>query len=295
MAEIQSGTPRVRTRAGIALFLFAVPSLFFPIAYIPWALADMRWYNEFRSINRIELFSALIAPAAGYATFMKAGLPYRGYGGGASPVMRIIKPLAFPFCVLLISVNFIGPLIMPLDREITYDDYWADGGVYIQSVRSTSGPAALLSAMYSINNFADSELAAATGTYTSRAGAEFWYLARYAVNRGYKAAFVDVQFMDDIPVPALIPVTRIRPDGGGTGGAANDGGEDGAAINGDTGGAARRSAAGGEYVALLGHTDGGLLVIGDPETGRHEIPADDFTSRYGTPALALALYASKSK
>ena len=167
-AEIKRTDPRADTALKLILFAFALPSLLFPLAYLPGPIALSPWYNTFRTINRIELFSALIAPAAGYATFRKpetANDVYRAYRApGRPPSLRLLKPLAFPFCMVFITVNFISPLIKPIDKGVEFTDAWADGCVYLQTVGSTAGPSALISAMYAVNYYADNELDVVRGT-----------------------------------------------------------------------------------------------------------------------------------
>jgi len=271
LAEIPVGTPRARGLAGLLLFLFAAPALLFPLAYLPLRITASPWYNTFRSIDRIELFSSLIAPAAGYATYMKPDLPYKGYPASVrSPVLRIIKPLAFPFCILLISVNFIGPLLRPLDKNMTFNDFWAEGGVFIQSATPVGGPAALISAMHSLNNFADNELDTVKGTYTDRSGTEFWYLARYAVNRGYRTRFFKLSGIGEAPVPSIFQAPGLTSEG---------------ATHTGTGG----------YIALLERSRSGMLTVGDPSQGMLELSAEDFEALYGVPDLLLALSVPKSR
>ena len=271
LAEIPGGTPRARRAVGLILLLFAAPAALFPFAYIPAGISGAPWYNTFRSINRIELFSALIAPAAGYVTYLRPDSPYKGYNVSArEPIIRVIKPLAFPLCVLLISINFIGPLIKPLDKEAVYKDMWADNEVLMQSTAQSSGPAALVSAMHSLNNYTDSEMDVVKGTYTDREGAEFWYLARYAVNRGYRARFIKPADISDVPAPSIITVTKIAQ------GSKNETGP--------------RS-----YIALLKRSKNGILTIGDPKAGLIELTAEDYPARYGDPDLALALSVPKGR
>ena len=262
LAEVPAGTPRARFFVGLILLLFAAPAMLFPLAYLSVEIAASPWYNTFRSINRIELFSALVAPAAGYATYLKPDLPYKGYPVSArSPVLRIIKPLAFPFCVLLISVNFIRPLLKPLDADTVFDDIWSDNGVFIQSAASAGGPAALISAMHSLNNYAGNELDVVKGTYTDRAGTEFWYLARYAANHGYHVRFLKPSSIDDAPVPSIIPASDDADPNKGPGG----------------------------YITLLKRSVDGVLTIGDPAEGKIDMSAEEFITFYGNPDLLLTL------
>jgi hypothetical protein len=264
--------------------LLAVPALLFPLAYVPLPIAASPWYNTFRSIDRIELFSALIAPVAGYATYMRTDSPYREYKGyrttSSSPSMRVLKPLAFPLCVLFISINFAGPLIRPLDKDTVFEDVWAEGDVFIRTITPTSGPAALISAMHSVNHFADSEKNTAKGTYTDNIGTEFWYLARYAANRGYKTKFYKAPDIEELPIPSVIlhgdaiagSKTFLDNIRSGTGRA--------------------RSC---EYIALLGRSGNGTLTVGDPAEGKMVMSQADFISRYGELGLALAIMKPRLK
>ncbi|MCL2058890.1 MAG: hypothetical protein FWH01_07490 [Oscillospiraceae bacterium] len=254
LAEAPGGNPRGRRTAGLVLFAFAAPALLFPLAHLPGSLSASPWYNTFRSINRIELFSALIAPAAGFSTYRKPDLPYREQRRAVSPVMRVLKPLAFPFCILFVSINFTRPLVQPLDKDIVFGDVWAENAVLMRSADQTGGPAALVSAMYSLNSYAGSEYDVTKGTYTDRSGTEFWYLARYASNRGYRARFIGLSDIEDAPVPSIVPLQGA-----------------------------------GDYITLLGRSETGTLMIGDPVAGMLELNAGDYLSIYGEPELVLAL------
>jgi hypothetical protein len=248
-----------------------VPSLLFPLAYLPEIISASPWYNTFRSINRIELLSSLIAPAAGYFTYRKPTNPYGAYHPqNMSPATGILKPLAFPFCLILISVNFIGPLVRPINKEIVFTEAWTDDGVYLQTMPSTAGPSALISAMYFLNYYADDEYDVVKNTYTDRAGTEFWYLSRYAVNKGYRTKFIKPANVESAPVPSIVTVSRIREEDGGDG----------------------RS---GSYIAILKRSDNGALTIGDPDAGKLELKPDEYKYAYGDPVLALAISAPRDR
>jgi len=281
LADVQGGSPRTRGTVGLILLFLAVPSLLFPFAYIPGAFAASAWYNTFRSINRIELFSSLIAPAVGYATYRNPDSAYGAYRTSAqAPFARAIKPLAFPFCVLLISVNFIGPVVRPLDKASEFNDLWVDNGVYIQSIGPSGGPAALISAMHGINSYVDDEYNAVKGTYTDRAGTEFWYLARYALNRGYRTKFIKPQSVEDAPVPSVVRVSRLPAD------------DDGPDYTDGADSVTRRSRPN-TYIALLKRSGNGTITVGDPLEGRLALDPGEFKSLYGDPDLALALSAPR--
>ena len=278
LAEFQGENARGNTRAGftlkLILFAFALPSLLFPLAYLPDAISASPWYNTFRSINRIELFSSLIAPAAGYSTYRK---PANQYGvrraQNSSPMLGVLKPLAFPFCLILISVNFVGPIMRPLSKEISFTDAWTEDGVYLQTIPATAGPSALISAMYLLNYFADAELDVAKNTYTDRAGTEFWYLARYAVNKGYRTKFIKPPDIEGAPFPSIVSVARVKAEDG----------EDGV---GDRAGS---------YIILIKRSEDGVLTIGDPAAGKLEMNAGEYRYAYGDPALALAISAPRDR
>jgi hypothetical protein len=207
----------------------------------------------------------MIAPATGYLTYRKPDLPYREYRYVAqSPLSRLVKPLALPVCLLFVSLNFIRPLVKPLGDEIVFNDIWADNGVLLQSTAASGGPAALISAMNSLNNYVDSEFDAVKGTYTDRAGTEFWYLARYATNRGYRTRFLRPDSIEDAPVHSIIPVMEAASDEG-------------------------------AYVTLLKRSESGVLIVGDPAAGRMELSPKEFISLYGDPELVLALSVPRNK
>lgn len=268
LAEVPGAGPKERKAVGLILLAFAVPALLFPLAYLPGPIAASPWYNTFRSVNRIEIFSALIAPAAGYATYRKSETEYSRYRAKAPLPVRILKPLALPLCMALISVNFAGPLLRPLSKDAVFGNNWADGGVFINTVEAASGPAALISAMYSINRFADGERSAVKGTYTDGAGTEFWYLARYAVNHGYRAKFARPAGIGETPVPSVLPAA-INPSASAAAGTAF-------------------------YIALLASSGDGALVVGDPAEGKLEMDERQFIERYGEPGLVLALSPPKN-
>ena len=265
LAETPGGTAQARRAIGLCFFVIALPSLLFPLAYLSDRVAASAWYNTFRTVNRIELLSALVAPAAGYATYLKPPSPYRTLREPLpSAVMRVIKPLAFPLCVLFISMNFVKPLLKPLDKNAAFDNIWSDRSVLMQPLADASGPAALVSAMYSLNYYAENAYDVAKNTYADGAGTEFWYLARYAVNRGYKIQFIESGDPANSPVPSIMPVFRVSSEYGGRPGEAT-------------------------YISLLGRSEGGNLIIGDPAAGRLEIDAQDFSSYYSEPNIILAL------
>ena len=260
LAEVPGGTPHTRKVAGMILCAFAAPALLFPLAYMPGGIAAMPWYNTFRTINRIELLSTLIAPAAGYATYLKPASQIKGYKTASNPIISAIKPIAFPICLLFISLNFIRPLLKPLDKETKFDDVWVDSVVLMQSAEQTGGPAALISAMNSLNNYTGSEYNATKGTYTDGGGTEFWYLARYAMHSGYRVKFFRPYGIENAPVPSVIPL----------------------------------SGAGG-YIALLKRSEAGILEIGDPLAGKMILTTAEFISIYGDPNLVLALSVPKNR
>ena len=174
----------------------------------------------------------------------------------------------------------------PLDKASEFNDLWVDNGVYIQSIGPSGGPAALISVMHGLNSFVDSEYEAVKGTYTDRAGTEFWYLARYALNRGYRTKFVKPLSAEDAPVPSIVRVSRFPAD---------DGTEDGIGGADDGGGPERAGNAGSgrsrpnTYIALLKRADDGVINVGDPLEGRLTLNPDEFRSMYGNPDLALAI------
>jgi hypothetical protein len=279
LAEVPGIAPRARRATGFLLLLFALPALLFPAAYLLDPVAGAPWYNAFRAVNRVELLSALIAPVAGYATYRRpsafghaAGYgqgaasagQYRFDAGGAAPVARVLKPVAFPCCVLLSSVSFARPMLRPLDKNADFDSRWADG-ILMQSIASDSGPAALMSVMHRLNGFEDDERAAVEGTYTDRAGTEFWYLARYAADKGYRYRFFRAADAAGAPVPSVARVSLGALD-----------------------------PLGAEfYIALLARAKDGTLTVGDPARGLLELSPEAFAARYRFPGLALAVSTPK--
>lgn len=281
LAEVRGGNPYAHNSVGIILFIFAAPSLLFPISNFVRPIAASAWYNALRSINRIELFSALISPAAAYATYRKPPSPYRTLRASASELfMRVAKPLAFPFCILLISVNFISPLILPLDKETDFKGEWRNNNVYMPSSARFDGPAALINTMYSLNNHEIDEFEAAKGTYTDRSGTEFWYLARFAASKGFRTRFYKPAEIGEAYIPSIIYVTP--------GISADDLPESASSEPAAAGRSGR-----GKYIALIARSDDGALTICDPETGRLELLSDNFSAIYGKPPLALAVSAPR--
>ena len=276
LAEVPGASPKERRAVGLFLLAFAIPALLFPLAYLPGPIAVSPWYNTFRSVNRIELFSALVAPAAGYATYTNSGSGYGQFRLPAPVGIRVLKPLAFPLCVLLISLNFAGPLLRPLSKDAVFKESWTEGGVITKSIDPAGGPAALITAMYGLNRFTGSERDAVRGTYTDGAGTEFWYLARYAANRGYRTKFIKPGNIEELPTPSILPVAQSgSPDYSGPQG-----------VGAPTIGA---------YVALLSNYEDGTLIIGDPAEGKLEMDVGEFIDRYGEPGLVLTLAPPKNK
>ena len=164
-----------------------------------------------------------------------------------------------------------------------------DDGIYLMTIQPTSGPSALLSAMYNINYYADSELDAAKGMYTDRSGTEFWYLSRYAVNRGYRTKFVRPAGIGDAPCPAIVPVFKVWEDSQDDDRAA-DQPDDQNDIQPE-----KRADRPVSYVALLKKSGDGRLTVGDPAAGRLELSEYEFVSRYGDPELVLAVSAPRAR
>ncbi|MDR1439296.1 MAG: hypothetical protein LBJ10_04590 [Clostridiales bacterium] len=214
LGEAPGATRRAKRLARLLLLAFALPSLLFPAAALFDFLRLAPWYNTFRAVNRIELLTAMAAPFAGYATYMGAGghgdggYAVGGGGRGRAAVRRAptlkgaMKPLAFPLSLLLVSINFAEPLIMPLSRDTVFSDRWA-GGILMQPAPSGSGPAALATAMNSANGYEGGERDIFKHTYTDRAGTEFWHLARYAAEKGYRCSFQLAYSAKDIPTPSV--------------------------------------------------------------------------------------------
>lgn len=273
LAEVPGTRPGTRRNVNLVLAAIALPALLFPIAYLPGLLAASPWYNTFRSVNRVELLSALIAPAAGYATYRKPESPYRVYKpSAAAAVFRVVKPFALPFCLLIVSLNFAGPLLMPLDKNMEFNGSWTENGVFIPSARQLSGPVAIMNMMYVLSNDAEGEYETAKGTYSDRAGTEFWYIARYAVNRGYRVKFVKPEGAADVPIPSIITVSPV-----------SDKRDSNSQTGVDT------------YITLLARSAEGVITVGDPVFGRLELSISDFISRYGEPVLALVLSAPSAQ
>ena len=278
----EASAPRAeRRRAAALLGAFAAPSALLLIASLPWSLGieRMPWYNTFRSINRIELAAALIAPFAGFITQPRGAYTRRGQvDPDAEPFddpppwpMRILKPLAFPLTLAYVSACFAGPLARPLERSVRYSDVggarWSDG-IMLASGESTSGAAALATALRSLGANVDGERDICVATHASATGAEIWQLARYAAAHGCQWRYVRADggagSVSGIPTPAVAQVAD--PGSGRQGGA-------------------RR------YIALL-EASGDIIVVGDPSLGRLSLTNEAFAARYSVISPALALRAT---
>jgi hypothetical protein len=290
LGEVPGSTRRARRLTRLLLLAFALPSLLFPVAAAFSFFRLAPWYNTFRAVNRIELLSAMAAPFAGYATYMGGGGRGRQPGGGrnggrgasrrqGATLKGVMKPLAFPLSLLIVSASFAEPLLRPMDRGTVFGERWA-GGILMQSASSDSGPASLATVMNTVNGYEGSEYDICRRTYTGGAGTEFWHLARYAAEKGYKCEFLFAREGAGIPTPS---VAYISP-----GAAAGWGGRAG----GSNAGAG--AAAGSSYVALLGNSDG-RLTVGDPQRGRAELTYGEFMERYPYSGLVLAVSSKTSE
>ncbi|MDR1061636.1 MAG: hypothetical protein LBL83_10625 [Clostridiales bacterium] len=299
LGEVPGSTRRTRRLTRLLLLAFALPSLLFPVAAAFDFFRLAPWYNTFRAVNRIELLSAVVAPFAGYATYMggvgRAG--QRGGGRGAprrqgATLKSVMKPLAFPLSLLIVSASFAKPLIRPMGKDTAFGDRWV-GGILMQSALSDSGPASLATVMNTVNGYEGSEYDICRRTYTDGAGTEFWHLARYAAEKGYRCEFLLAREGEDIPTPSVAYISPGAASGGdggrgvGVGSGGNAGGNVG--LGAGAGAAAVAGAvAGNSYVALL-ENSGGKLTVGDPQRGMAELTYGEFMERYPYSGLVLAV------
>ena len=236
----------------LILILFALPSLLFPLGLIIPTLSNAAWYCSFRAINRIELMTSMIAPFTGFITFKKTFHSYYRHSGVS--IMQILKPLAFPFSILYVSVCFLKPLVLPIDKSIIYQENWING-VMMPSSAANSGPAAILTIMNQINGFEDYEYNVSAQTYSSADGADIWYLARFSIEKGFRYRFIQVQDITNAPFPSLIRVKTETSN---------------------------------HCIALL-NNESGMLTIGDPLRGKFLLDSDEFDSLYTYSGLVLSI------
>ncbi|MGE5416415.1 MAG: cysteine peptidase family C39 domain-containing protein [Acidobacteriota bacterium] len=174
-------------------FILCLPALSF-IGYYLHLINDPLWYIEFRSIDHIELTTALWGLLFGFVAGTRFAL---------NGVKEYILNRYFMAMLLLIFIPFMKPMIMPVGFS-HFDNHWQDG-VCLQSTRSTCGPSSLAAIFrhYGINR---TEREIARGSYSSMSGTENWYLIRYARKNGLQCRCENVKQMIDVPVPAIIGV-----------------------------------------------------------------------------------------
>ncbi|MBU3955990.1 hypothetical protein KJ633_05965 [bacterium] len=169
-----------KTSAGILFFLLCIPALSFA-AYYLHLLETPVWYYEFRSVNNIEILSALCGLFAG---FMETDKKYE------KRLQRtFLRKKYLKMSLLLIFLPFVKPVLTPVALFFDLNNQWKDG-VCLQSTPSTCGPCSLAITLkyYGVDA---SEKEVARASYTSLTGTEIWYLARYAKKKGFVVAYYE--------------------------------------------------------------------------------------------------------
>ena len=251
-----------RTKWMLTIILSAVafPALLFPLGYFD-LFGESPFYCSFRTINRIEILTSLLSPLLGYISYDMPQRRRRRVRESGLPALAMrLRPFAFPFCILYITLCFIKPIIRPLSRNIDFSERWEDG-VMMQSSASTCGPASLATAMFSIDGYMDSEADIAKRAFTCSSGTENWYLARHTIERGYRVRFSKCRDIEDVAVPSIIGV-RI----------------------GDIG----------HFITVLGVGDNSV-VIGDPLRGRLSLTPEEFYTVYDFPGFTMAVSSRTSR
>ncbi len=161
-------------------------------------------------------------------------------------IFKKYKFLSTPFLLCLLVIGVFIPhsksAILPIDYA-GMNDKWKDG-VCRQSTGATCGPASAATIMRYLGEIVtEAELAKESYSYVG--GTEIWYIARTLRRRGYSCEFkVYSENTYELPYPSIAGI--------------------------DIGS--------GHFIAILDKTDGDY-VIGDPLTGREEIPAEKILRR----------------
>ena len=261
LAELPCGGNTRRTIV-LLLFFIAIPALLFPLGYFDFFGESPR-YCSYRAINRIEILTSLIAPLLGYITFGKqrSRISERGF---LSALAKKLRPFAFPFCLLFVLSCYIKPVIRPLSKELVFQDRWEDD-VMMQSASSTCGPSALATAMYATDGRKVLEEDIVKAVYTSGGGTDNWYLARYARESGYKAAYSSFKEITDVKTTSVVGVA-LKVAGVKVSDAARIG----------------------HYIAILNVEDS-VIDVGDPLKGRLTLTPDEFNYLYEFTGFAMSV------
>ncbi len=176
---------------GVLFFVLCLPALSF-ILYYAHILGEPLWYIEFRSIDYIEVLSAMWGLFFG---FVFAGKPMNKY-------LRLQWPV---ICIVFIFIPFAKSWLMPPEILGTVmQDNW-DNGVCMQTTHSTCGPASLATVMNGYK-IPVTERQLAIGCYTAVSGTEIWYIIRYARNHGMRVNIQIERDIQQVSVPAILGV-----------------------------------------------------------------------------------------
>ncbi len=171
-------------------------------------------------------------------TAAAAGFP-AGVLAGFVAKRKEYRRLLILALVLGLAVPYVKMLQRPVQKS-GWPDQWQDG-VCLQTTPSTCGPASAATILKQFGIDA-TEREIARECFSSAGGTENWYLARMFHRRGFEVRYrITEGFPPGLPLPAIAGV-RL---GNGVG----------------------------HFIPIL-EERGGVIVTGDPLTGRREYPAD---------------------
>jgi predicted double-glycine peptidase len=174
---------------GCLFFLLCLPGLSF-ILYYAHIFGEPLWYIQFRSLDYIEVLSAMWGLFFG---FVFNGKPTNKY-------LRLQWPV---FSLILIFIPFAKSYLMPpVLTGSAMKDEWNDG-ICIQTTGSTCGPAAMATIL-TYSGIPTKERDVASGSYTSAGSTEIWYIIRYARHHGMQARLMVDKDLANIPAPAIL-------------------------------------------------------------------------------------------
>jgi len=242
-SRLRSQTTMVRLAFFGTFSLLALPSLLFTIYYLH-VLPEWDWYYTLRSWRGSELLVIFLGCAMGaFASFLPRML------------------LGFPLFALLFlaAIPYIKPVFGPLG-DGDFQEHWR-GNAFLQSTRSTCGPASVCTILKRLGA-ETSERAAARASFSYSGGTEAWYLARFVRSKGFTPRF-DFRdtFFPSVGLPAMVGV-RI----GGCG----------------------------HFIAVL-ELNGDQVTFADPLQGEYRLSLSEFQKRYSFTGLHMVITKAKSR
>jgi hypothetical protein len=189
---------RYRWMLGVVFFLLCLPALSFVLFY-SHIFGEPLWYLQFRSIDFIEVLSAMWGLFFGFVLANK-------------PEKNVINYRWRIVCFLLIFTPFAKSYLLP--PEIIrgpMTDNW-ENGVCLQTTPTTCGPAALATIFKSYDiNITESEIA--HGSYSMLTGTEIWYMIRFARHHGMQVSINYEPAINQVVAPAILGTVSVKKAG----------------------------------------------------------------------------------